>query len=818
MYGDECTFVFHNDKRKPYPKEYIDALHTRISILEGLLRNANIEFDSEPCIPVVPKLPTEVSPAPNEIENAATEEYIDRLTDRVGQLSMTPIGLRYFGPTSNLHLLSSIVWTRKPTLNLEYKGRAAIEAAGFTYDIDPVKRDHLLELYWTWHHPFFNLTEKSLFLRDMDLYYKGMVDQAKYFSPLLLNAFLSVATLLDNVYTEGDQYHLKARILLDIEMEQPRITTVQAAAILAACEAVCDRDTRGWIYAGMSIRMAVDMGFQLNCDDWVKKNVITAEEAHMRKITFWGCFVFDRLWSFYMGRPASLRLGDVPLSRPCEADAMLGDKESWVPYTSPTEKLAPMWTEYTAPTHLNATRMYLVKLTEMIAEIQETMYSGSEGLGPELWSFASKMHVRLASWHTKLPSPLLCSPNSQRPVISHIVVLHIQYHGTLILLHRPFLKMVNQDSSVSHAKEICRTSAITISNLLGKYQKSWYSMRYINVIPVHIIFTAATVHLMNAWNDTGINKANATRGLKLCCEALNEMGQSYITAKRTLAVITCLAFQGGNEEIIEAMGLKGNSLETPGFITSVPQYVETGWKPEDQQQDQVGTYKVMETGFPVIHNHDFDLSMEPHQVSGSVSTLKGMPFNTNNFAPITSVMPTTHNISNMSTTNSEWFSKNPAYEPNEGESINNAVTNSASTPYSGTFHPTQDTSPQQQESQSQQLHSPDQQQLLLNHHTSELAKSSMAARKAITDLLILTKPGQFTAAAATSVPVPVTCGSSSASTQGMGLGNLFDGLTGTPGGEMAALDGAELSNLEPWNEFSTVVKRESQPDQNIFYH
>lgn len=107
LYHDECTFVFHNDKRKPYPKEYIDALTSRISILENLLTKANIDHSN--IQPDTVKQPSEDTSNANLATAAvaklveptrSTNDYVDRLTDRVGQLSMTNIGLRYYGPTS----------------------------------------------------------------------------------------------------------------------------------------------------------------------------------------------------------------------------------------------------------------------------------------------------------------------------------------------------------------------------------------------------------------------------------------------------------------------------------------------------------------------------------------------------------------------------------------------------------------------------------------------------------------------------------------------------------------------------------------------
>lgn len=549
LYHDECTFVFHNDKRKPYPKEYIDALNMRIGMLETVLERKNIDLDVE-----IKELENERKMAKTAISESGVDqkinkrkkdsEYADRLTDRVGQLSMTNIGLRYFGPTSNLHLLSSIIWTRRPNSNIEFKGRAAIEAAGLNYEISDERRTHLLNLYWTWQHPYFNVTDKSLFLRDMYFYEHGMASQAKFYSPLLLNAILAAAALLDDKVSDREVFHLKARILIDIEVEDPRITTVQAAAILGAYEGVCDRDTRGWIYSGIAMRMALDMGMHLDSQDWVDKNIITREEAHMRKITFWGCYIYNVQWSFYMGRPLAMRFQDIQVEKPSEKDANAQEeKEAWVPYIGKDEELPKVWREYTAPVRLNLTMIYLTELVEMISAIQENLYSASEAVGLTIkhWNFKSQMHTKMTNWYANLPSPLLCSANSQRPIVSHIVVLHMQYHAAQILLHRPFLCA---DITPNYSQEICRNSATTFTNLLEQYRSNWYSMRRINVISVHLIFTISTIHLLNAWTEVGTYKTDATQGIKTCCLALSELGRTFETAKRTLAVLTCLLNKG----------------------------------------------------------------------------------------------------------------------------------------------------------------------------------------------------------------------------------------------------------------------------------
>jgi hypothetical protein len=41
-----------------------------------------------------------------------------------------------------------------------------------------------------------------------------------------------------------------ARILLDIELDAPKVATAQALVILSSLEAAATKDARGWLYCG----------------------------------------------------------------------------------------------------------------------------------------------------------------------------------------------------------------------------------------------------------------------------------------------------------------------------------------------------------------------------------------------------------------------------------------------------------------------------------------------------------------------------------------------------------------------------------------
>lgn len=50
----------------------------------------------------------------------------------------------------------------------------------------------------------------------------------------------------------SDFFAKRAKIWLDIELDSPRVATVQALVILSSFEAASTNDARGWLYSGMA--------------------------------------------------------------------------------------------------------------------------------------------------------------------------------------------------------------------------------------------------------------------------------------------------------------------------------------------------------------------------------------------------------------------------------------------------------------------------------------------------------------------------------------------------------------------------------------
>ena len=241
------------------------------------------------------------------------------LSGKMGELRLENGSLQFLGGTSNLLFLRSGSIGEDATTSTEdsdqyfSKEDALLSWTEVTKDSKLVI--HLMQMYFTWHYTYFTTLSKSLFYRDFVLG-KPAPDSRKrtrYCSSLLVNAMLALGCHFTsweasrevhlNSATAGDHFFREAKrlIMLDGEWENPRLTTVQALALMSVREAGCGREAKGWVYSGMSFRMAYDLGLNVDSGSSNRSDV----EIDARKVTIWGCFLFDKYDSSLKSNPWS---------------------------------------------------------------------------------------------------------------------------------------------------------------------------------------------------------------------------------------------------------------------------------------------------------------------------------------------------------------------------------------------------------------------------------------------------------------------------------------------------------------------------------
>ncbi|KAK4912449.1 hypothetical protein LTR49_019063, partial [Elasticomyces elasticus] len=486
-----------------------------------------------------------------------------QLYGKMGDLRLDDGSVRYIGGTSNLiHLAQD---ESNESID-EYSQQEDPITSWTNVTDDPELVVHLLNMYFTCtyyhsvlvfvrrresdaltrHYTYFTTLPKNLFYRDFLLGKPPATAKRRtyYCSPLLVNAILALGchfssrpgTRLDmeDSATAGDHFFKEAKRLImeNDEHEKPRLTTVQALALMSVREAGCGREAKGWVYSGMSFRMACDMGLNLDSGRLTNDKAVNGDEAEedSRRVTFWGCFLFDKCWSNYLGRLPQLPTSMITAPKidvfPDE------DSAQWSPYSDSGFTQA-----HSQPARTRAVALQITKLCEISSDLMLRFYNpSSEGQtksrAGELKKL-SDLHSRLETWRRELPAEL----EPKEGGLANVLVMHMFFQLLFIHLFRPFLKHTPQTSPLPHnvsPRKLCTQAAGTISKLMRLYKRS-HGLRQICNITVYIVHSACTIHLLNL-PDKG-SRRDIVHGVK----HLEEIAEGWLCARRTLAVLSLLA-------------------------------------------------------------------------------------------------------------------------------------------------------------------------------------------------------------------------------------------------------------------------------------
>ncbi|OHF01744.1 nitrogen assimilation transcription factor nit-4 [Colletotrichum orchidophilum] len=541
---------------RPPSKKYVESLQARIKHLEAQV----VALGSQPASGSG-SLAAEITENNDQQPGSTGEDDDDDddddgdgqggplsdLTGLVGRLNVTDDGqLHYFGSQSSYNLVreparDSTCDPREPSLKMQRQGLLAAAQLGKMVTVPDELQAHLLELYWRWQNPWNYVIHKSAFLRS----YRGE-DDGKYCSPLLLCSIFAIAarysdrpelrTVPDDPSTAGDAFGEHAKILLLYESEAPTITTVQAACLLALRIMSDGKEALGWLYSGNATRMAHNLGLHLDCSKWGTAGLLSEEDAEARKVTWWGCYVVDKLFSTGLGRPSSTPKSTISCPKPS-----IDSNEEYTPWL-PTSDALGSDKSLGVHSHISSTACHVSETFTIACESMDIIYAANSKLSTrEIEDVVSKTDVELRTHYRQLPSYLRLPASPKTPMLPHVCLFHIQFHAHLILLHRPLVHKrkrrpvsVNtptDDSSIegvgyeNQHMVTCRHSAAEIARLLRIY-KQQYTLRRIPIAAVHLCFAAVVIHLIDA-QPSSPNRQQAIRHLQTCVEALRDLRTAW---------------------------------------------------------------------------------------------------------------------------------------------------------------------------------------------------------------------------------------------------------------------------------------------------
>ncbi|KAH6646883.1 fungal-specific transcription factor domain-containing protein [Truncatella angustata] len=267
----------------------------------------------------------------------------------------------------------------------------------------------------------------------------------------------------------------------------PSVAAVQACLLMAYEGFGADQDSALWMYLGLAIRMAVDLGlhkkdgvkYQGEKDAWYtrsynRKHAEHDDDNHQNKPTeedklsereqkqleqeridtLWAVFMLDRVISSGTGRPVTLRDGDFELELP---KTPTGTDDKFYPDPFPAllqiihlyGRVSDVLNEVVNPNDLTDERMNKLFVLEH-----------------ELTKLHQNLHINLRF------DALRFQEYVRKQQGTTFILLHLWFHAMIIVLHQPALlaPLIQYDQGRelgSQSREISMSSAKTIADILA---------------------------------------------------------------------------------------------------------------------------------------------------------------------------------------------------------------------------------------------------------------------------------------------------------------------------------------------------------------
>ncbi|KAL5335377.1 fungal-specific transcription factor domain-containing protein [Aspergillus crustosus] len=362
---------------------------------------------------------------------------------------------------------------------------------------------HLCELFFVHLGCSFPFLRRQRFLRDLK---DKKVDTMLVDSVCALSARFSPHPLLSHPQAppidaseprpdlkksnRGQPFANRAMSALVDSFACPTLSVVQACLLLAYAEFGSNHDSGLWMYLGISIRMAQDLGMQklqgldysygrtgvtpsavmtgqaskLGEDQYDEPHsviVLTKESQEVedkrawereRVDSFWSIFFLDRVISSGTGRPVTLRDEDIELRFPLQSESQLTN--GWPAPFPPLIRII----------HLYG------RVTDLINGMQNV-----NNVTPDTLKRLAGMEGDLTGIYQRLSPKLHFNAANFQAYVkakegTNFILLHFWFHTVIVLLHQPTL-LNSFGGTIQHlypnSRELSMSSAKTIADILS---------------------------------------------------------------------------------------------------------------------------------------------------------------------------------------------------------------------------------------------------------------------------------------------------------------------------------------------------------------
>ncbi|CAE6534500.1 unnamed protein product [Rhizoctonia solani] len=556
--GAECAYTANLKQRRPPQKSYVAALETRITLLEQILRSAELDDTSGSCLDTgTPQLGSD---PPHQSSDTI--------------IASPPTSITVIPPLTDdvADLLKS---TLDPTSRKDTSEELELRMEGYETLLSLELEHKLLAQFWDWqrmHHPYVAPVPFLLsYAIHSELAYPGesipsppppppkffagtalnvpracyverTSDLPQFISPLLLYSMFAIAALFHGDSETSEIFYRHARRVLFEEAANPRVATIQALCLMATWELGHSRSPTAWALIGGAASLCIRLGMNVDATPLLKNGAMSQRLFEMRNFVFWSAFSAERFLAMCMGMHPLIdrHIISTPKHPTPTADILVYKDSTTYPknttwWSSSTLGLGDVLIQVAWDT--------VRDLVQMMDDLFDSVYTTSAPTRTpqDILELVTRNHLTIQKFTDDLPR-WLRSIGAIKRKESGLVYIHLFIHLTSILTNRPFLSAHHASSPTTRqyrtlAFRIARASALQVSSLI----------RYIPLsapcvtIP-YVVYNACTILLLAPEDPAAMD--GVMTGL-LCLDGMDKAGYWVDSARDAARRVRALAKKWG---------------------------------------------------------------------------------------------------------------------------------------------------------------------------------------------------------------------------------------------------------------------------------
>ncbi|KAK5047770.1 hypothetical protein LTR84_006435 [Exophiala bonariae] len=338
---------------------------------------------------------------------------------------------------------------------------------------------HLISLWFTWAHQWWQWVERTSFLEAM----RSGNTNSLICTPYLVNMILADACLLDTLTGDddgpnvwlGEQFYNEAKRSLEAEQGQVSFTLVATLGVQWTYLNANGQDKLGnpILYQQMYLAKSLDK-WQSRVEQSFN---LTDQESKAIDINItylsWTLFALSSLTLINLEKEQPLT--PPKRDKPLAGHEAFGEMQTWQPYPQPSHPYP-----FHAGCHFHA----FLSLSEKVMRDEELFKSKDRS--QEVMERFSKIYHEMETWPQDLPDCMKLGPRST----PHMLALHALHKWMMLILlkqiaafdagepDRPLVAKTPQSSEQKHWKEVCIGLSIDIGKILEWHRRDWGNDRF----------------------------------------------------------------------------------------------------------------------------------------------------------------------------------------------------------------------------------------------------------------------------------------------------------------------------------------------------